>query len=88
LLSNRIKRDLLLVDTLQAGSSSLEPTSFKIPGGKVKLEEAVKNLAAVIKLYDTVLQSMSQLRNLVIVEEKDGVRAMAEGTEAYFHASR
>lgn len=65
-----------------------DATVFRISGGKVKLEEAVKSLAAVIKLYDTVLQSMGQLRNLAIVEEKDGVRAMAEGLEAYFHASR
>lgn len=81
---------MLLVDTLHSSSLALpaDATVFRISGGKVKLEEAVKSLAAVIKLYDTVLQSMGQLRNLAIVEEKDGVRAMAEGLEAYFHASR
>lgn len=90
LLSNRIKRDLLLVDTLQTTSTVLpsDPTTFKVAGGKVKLGQAVKHLTAVIKLYDTVLQSMSQLRSLAIVEEKDGVRTMADGLEAYFHASR
>lgn len=90
LLSNRIKRDLLLVETLYSSSTALpsDPTNFKVPGGKVKVEESVKILAAVIKLYDTVLQSMNQLRSLAIVEEKDEVRAGAEGVEAYFHASR
>jgi signal recognition particle subunit SRP68 len=45
-------------------------------------------LAAVIKLYDTVLQSMNQLRSLAVVEEKEGVRLANEGLEAYFHATR
>lgn len=65
-----------------------DPSTFKIPGGRVKVEEAVKGLAAIVKLYDTVLQSMNQLRSLAIVEEKDGVRSSAEGLEAYFHATR
>jgi signal recognition particle subunit SRP68 len=42
----------------------------------------------VIKLYDTVLQSIGQVRGLAIVEERDGVRSGVEGLEAYFHASR
>ena len=78
------------METLANSSIALpaDPTVFKIPGGKVKVEEAVKSLAAIIKLYDTILQSLSQVRSLAIVEEKDGVRVMAEGTEAYFHATR
>ena len=54
----------------------------------MKLEEAVKNLAAVIKLHDTVLQSLGQVRRLEIVEENDGVRGGVEGLEAYYHAVR
>lgn len=90
LLSHRIRRDLLLVDTLGSTPSSLpsDPTVFKVPGGRTKLEEAVKSLAAVIKLYDTVLQSLGQARSLAIVEEKDGVRRAAEAAEAYFSATR
>lgn len=90
LLTHRIRRDLLLVDTLSSAPSSLpaDPTVFKVPGGRAKLEEAVKSLAAVIKLYDTVLQSLSQARSLAIVEEKDGVRRAAEADEAYFSATR
>ena len=77
------------METLQ--NSSILPSdlaTFKVPGGRVKVEEAVKNLAAIIKLYDTILQSMGQVRSLAIVEEKDGVRIMAEGLEAYFHSKR
>lgn len=89
LLSHRIRRDLLLVDTLSASSHlPANATDFKIPGGRAKVEEAIKALAAVVKLYDTVLQSLSQLRSLAIVEEKEGVRRAAEGVEAYFHATK
>jgi signal recognition particle subunit SRP68 len=89
LLSHRIRRDLLLVDSLAASATlPADPTLFKLPGSRVKVEEAVKNLAAVVKLYDTVLQSLNQVRSLAIVEEKEGVRRSAEGVEAYFHATK
>jgi signal recognition particle subunit SRP68 len=65
-----------------------DPADFKVPGGRAKLEEAVKGLAAVVKLYDAILQSMGQVRALALVEEKEGVRGGAEGLEAYFHATR
>lgn len=90
LLTHRIRRDLLLVDTLSSQPSPLpsDATVFKVPGGRAKLEEAVKSLAAVIKLYDTVLQSLGQARSLAIVEEKDAVRRAAEAAESYFTAIR
>ncbi|KAK4688255.1 signal recognition particle subunit SRP68, partial [Tremellales sp. Uapishka_1] len=89
LLTHRIRRDLLLVETLASSSTSLpsDPTIFTILG-RSKTEDAVKSLAATIKLYDAVLQSMGQLRGLAIVEEKEGVRRGAEGLEAYFQATR
>lgn len=90
LLSHRIRRDLLLVETMTSSDTALpaDPATFKIPGGRSKTEEAVKSLAAVIKLYDAVLQSMGQLRSLALVEEREGVRLANEGLEAYFHATR
>ena len=89
LLSHRIRRDLLLVETLQTSTPlPSEVASFKVAGGRAKLAESVKGLGAILKLYDTVLQSLSQLRSLAIVEEKDGVRMGIEGLEAYFHAIR
>ena len=90
LLTHRIRRDLQLVDTLQTSSSALpaDPTKFKVPGGKTKLEEAVKTLGGIVKLYDTVLQSLGQIRDLGIVQDKDEVRVGVGGAEAYFHAIR
>lgn len=89
LLSHRIRRDLLLVDSLAAASTLPDDVSvFKIPGSRLKVEEAIKNLAASVKLYDTVLQSLSQVRSLALVEEKEGVRRSAEGLEFYFHATK
>lgn len=78
------------METMASSSTALptDPATFKIPGGRIKTEEAVKSLAAIVKLYDTVLQSMGQLRSLAVVEEKEGVRLANEGLEAYFHATR
>ncbi len=78
------------MDTLTSSTTSLPAaaTSFKVPGGRAKVEEAVKSLGGIIKLHDTVLQSMGQLRSLAVVEEKEGVRLAAEGAEAYYHATR
>ncbi|EIW73163.1 hypothetical protein M231_06076 [Tremella mesenterica] len=89
LLSHRIRRDLLLAESLR-GSTPLptDISSFKVPGGRAKLAEAVKGLGAMVKLYDTVLQSMTQLRSLAIVEERDEVRAGTQGLEDHFHATR
>jgi signal recognition particle subunit SRP68 len=85
-LSNRVKRDLLLVGSSSnaiAASSAIPP-----PGGKSKLEQAIKDLTVIIKLYDTVLQSLGQMRGLALVEEKEEVKRGVEGLEAYFRASR
>lgn len=90
LLSYRVRRDLQLVETLQASSVALpaDHTQFKVPGGKTKVEEAVKTLGGVVKLYDTMLQSIGQIRAQSLVEERDEVRVGVEGAESYFHASR
>lgn len=79
-----------LVDTLLSSSAALpsDHTQFKIPGGKTKVEEAVKTLGGIVKLYDTVLQSLGQVRELGIVQDKDEVRVGVEGAESYFHALR
>ncbi|OCF43801.1 signal recognition particle subunit SRP68 [Kwoniella heveanensis CBS 569] len=91
LLSHRIKRDLQLIDVLTSSLSSSLPTEigdFKIRGGKVKIEETVKGLAGIVKLLDTVLQSLRGMAELSIVQEKEGVRLGVEGSEAYYHASK
>ncbi|WVQ85217.1 hypothetical protein IAT38_007382 [Cryptococcus sp. DSM 104549] len=90
LLTHRIRRDLALVDTLYASSSALpeNPAQFKVPGGKAKLEQAVKTLGSVVKLYDAILQSLRQAGELSIVQEKEAVRGGVEGLEAFYHATR
>ncbi|WVQ93952.1 hypothetical protein IAU59_001030 [Kwoniella sp. CBS 9459] len=91
LLSHRIKRDLQLIDVLTSSLSSSLPAevgNFKIRGGKVKVEETVKGLAGIVKLLDTVLQSLRGIAELSIVQEKEGVRIGVEGLEAYYHASK
>ncbi|WVF66331.1 hypothetical protein IAT40_001071 [Kwoniella sp. CBS 6097] len=91
LLSHRIKRDLQLIDVLTSSLSSSLPGEigdFKIRGGKVKVEETVKGLAGIVKLLDTVLQSLRGIAELGIVQEKEGVRVGVEGLEAYYHASK
>ena len=80
LLSHRIKRDLALVETLET------PNGLTLPSLPSQLEPLAKSLAAKVKLFDAVLQSMSQLCALPIIQEKDSVRPGAEGLEAYFHA--
>ncbi|WWD22836.1 hypothetical protein CI109_107330 [Kwoniella shandongensis] len=90
LLTHRIQRDLALVETLSSSGQSLpsDPTKFKITGGKMRVEEVVKTLGGVVKLYDTVLQSLRQASELSVVQEKEGVRGGVEGLEAYFHATK
>lgn len=88
LLTHRIRRDLALVETLSSSTVPKDPTQFKVPGGKAKLEEAVKALGAIVKLYGTMLQSLKQAAELSVVQEKEGVRSGVEGLEAYFHAIR
>ena len=92
LLSHRIRRDLLLVDTLKSTNPVPPPGSgnepFRIPRGRIGLEEAVKSLAGVIKLYSTVIQSLGQVRGVSAVEEREGVRAGVEALEGFYGATR
>ncbi|KAK8844612.1 hypothetical protein IAR55_006459 [Kwoniella newhampshirensis] len=90
LLTHRIQRDLALVETLSSSCPSLpsDPTTFKIAGGKARVEEVIKTLGGVIKLFDTVLQSLRQASGLSVVQEKEGVRGGVEGLEAYYHATK
>ncbi|EKD02253.1 hypothetical protein A1Q2_03400 [Trichosporon asahii var. asahii CBS 8904] len=90
LLAHRIRRDLLLVDSLVGTTNALpeDPTAMKIAGGRARVEAAVKVLSGVVKLYDTVLQSMRQIRGLPLVEEREGARRAAEAVEAYYAATK
>ncbi|KIJ60101.1 hypothetical protein HYDPIDRAFT_177545 [Hydnomerulius pinastri MD-312] len=84
LLSRRIQRDLLLVTTLlsshppHAGGSS-----------KAKKEQVDSRLyPAVVKLLETVVQSLTQMRNLSIVDESPDLASAVEARLTFTKARR
>ena len=66
LLSRRIQRDLLLMNTLLA-SSGAEGSKGKHPDKKPEYDSRL--FPAVVKLLDTVIQSLTQMRTLSIVDD-------------------
>ncbi|WVO13525.1 hypothetical protein L204_101146 [Cryptococcus depauperatus] len=85
-LSHRIRRDLSLLSSLSTSSLPSDPAHFKVQGGRSKLEEAIKTLGAMVKIYDTIIQSLRQAAELSIVQEREGVQNGVEGLECYFNA--
>ncbi|CAK5279847.1 unnamed protein product [Mycena citricolor] len=78
LLSRRIQRDLLLVTALVSSESS-----------KGKPEQVDGRLfPALVKLLDTVLQSLTQMRTLSIVDESPDLAAAVEARLSYTKARR
>jgi signal recognition particle subunit SRP68 len=71
LLSRRIQRDLLLMSTLLAssGADSSKGTISKRPDQKNRAEFDSRLFPAVVKLLDTVIQSLAQMRTLSIVDD-------------------
>ena len=88
LLSRRIQRDLVLKSTLIASES----------GDKLKSQEDKKALKkesvdyrlypAVVKLLDTVLQSLTQMRTLTIVDDHPDLACAVEGRISFTNAQR
>ncbi|KAF8168357.1 hypothetical protein B0H34DRAFT_685178 [Crassisporium funariophilum] len=89
LLSHRIQRDLLLMTTLLASDS----------GDKAKAQGPKKTIAskapvdsrlypAVVKLLDTVLQSLAQMRTLSIVDDNPDLASAIEARIAVSNARR
>jgi len=71
LLSRRIQRDLLLTSTLFATSGADGPkrSTSKRPDQKNKAEIDNRLFPAIVKLLDTVIQSLAQMRTLNIVDD-------------------
>lgn len=100
LLSRRIERDLLLVGALLTSEIANKarpakgPTTDKpLPSQKQKqkqLETQVDSrlYPAVVKLLDTILQSLEQMRALSIVDESPDLATAVEGRIAYTRARR
>ena len=83
LLSRRIQRDLVLVSTLL---SSHTPRTQGAP--KTKEQVDARLYPAVVKLLETVVQSLTQMRNLSIVDESPDLAAAIEARVTYTRARR
>ena len=84
LLSRRIQRDLVLVSTL-LGSH----TPRTVGASKTKKEQVDARLyPAVVKLLETVVQSLTQMRNLSIVDESPDLASAIEARLTYTRARR
>jgi signal recognition particle subunit SRP68 len=81
LLSRRVERDLLLAAALV----SSQPSSVK--AGKAGAVDA-RLYPAVVKLLDTILQSLDQMRALPLVDENPDLAAAVDVRVAYTKARR
>ena len=97
LLSRRIQRDLTLVSALISSSSTTSPrkTSVKQDGQKVFPSKDPENEStdarvnpAVVKILDTVLQSLTHMRTLSIVDESPDLASAIETRLAYTKSKR
>jgi signal recognition particle subunit SRP68 len=92
LLSRRIQRDLLLITTLlssQSPSLARTPQKPTLSTLKPKKEQVDARLyPAVVKLLDTILQSLSQMRNLSIIDEGPDFASAVEARLLYTKARR
>jgi signal recognition particle subunit SRP68 len=82
LLSRRTERDLLLIDALIQGqdetSKAAAPDSPSDP----------RIFPAVVKILDTVLQSLTQMRGLTIVDESPDITSATEARVAFIKSQR
>ncbi|CAE6446261.1 unnamed protein product [Rhizoctonia solani] len=83
LLSRRTQRDLLLTDALLA-------TPAPTPGKQGETSQTVdyRIAPAVVKLLDTILQSLNQMRSLSVVDESADLTTAIEGRLSYTKAKR
>ncbi|KAJ7051238.1 hypothetical protein C8F01DRAFT_999796 [Mycena amicta] len=83
LLSRRIQRDLLLVNALISSESTSTPKN------KDASEQVDARLfPAVVKLLDTTLQSLAQMRTLSVVDDSPDLAAAVDARIAYTKARR
>ncbi|KAG6854069.1 hypothetical protein C0991_010816 [Blastosporella zonata] len=89
LLSRRIQRDLLLVSALLTTSKAAGPAVPKKAGQNSKVEQVDSRLyPAVVKLLDTVLQSLDQMRTLSIVDDSPDLASAVEARTSFTKARR
>ncbi|KAF8761693.1 Signal recognition particle 9 kDa protein [Rhizoctonia solani] len=83
LLSRRTQRDLLLAEALLA-------TPVPTPGKQNETPQKIDHRVApaVVKLLDTILQSLNQMRSLSVVDESADLTMAVEGRLSYTKARR
>ncbi|KAG8733106.1 hypothetical protein FRC11_008681 [Ceratobasidium sp. 423] len=83
LLSRRTQRDLLLTDALLT-------TPAHTPGKQGETSQTADHRVApaVVKLLDTILQSLNQMRSLSVVDESADLTMAIEGRLSYTKAKR
>ncbi|KAG8785976.1 hypothetical protein FRC15_000352 [Serendipita sp. 397] len=82
LLTRRTQRDLLLIEALVSDNSGPEKAS------NAAAPEDPRVNPAVVKIYDTILQNLNQMRTLTVVDESTDVAAATEARIAYIRAAR
>jgi signal recognition particle subunit SRP68 len=85
LLSTRTRRDLLLVDALvsnPAAKESAQASKNSSAGGDPRVNPAV------VKIYDSILQTMNQMKALTVADESPDVAAATEARIAYIRGAR
>ena len=97
LLSRRIERDLLLVESLASPQEAVKvkppfPKQTAKQTTKGKLKETVtadpRLNPGLVKIFDTILQSLEHMRSLSIVDESVDIVPAVEGRLAYSKARR
>ncbi|KAF8895022.1 hypothetical protein CPB84DRAFT_1816027 [Gymnopilus junonius] len=92
LLSRRIQRDLLLITTLlgSGGGDNSKLHSNVVPAPVKGKPEPVDNrlYPAVVKLLDTTLQSLAQMRTLSIVDDNPDLASAIDTRLAFSNARR
>ena len=81
LLSRRIHRDVLLLSSLLASERT---NQSKLPSQPVD----GRLYPAVVKMLDTIVQSLTQMRTLSIVDDSPGVSAIVDAKLFYSKARR
>jgi signal recognition particle subunit SRP68 len=93
LLARRIQRDLLLISTIlaQNAQASRRPATGSKATSSISQHERVVDTRlypAMVKLFDTILQSLNQMRTLSIVDESPDLAAAVDGRISFTNARR
>ncbi|KAF8640828.1 hypothetical protein AX17_000477 [Amanita inopinata Kibby_2008] len=93
LLSRRIERDLLLVSAILANQPGSRPgmtRSSRMPAPNTLKPEQVDSrlYPAVVRVLDTVLQSLNQMRSLSIIDDNPDLAAAVEARASFTRARR